>query len=79
MFDPENRENRESFFEQRKLSKRVESEIYRALENKKEFFSDIITCPNKTCKTPVSVNLQQDKAVLLCPNCGWTKIISIKN
>ncbi len=75
MFNPEYRENRESMFESRKLTKKVESEIRRTLEQKKEKFSDLVMCPVKSCGTPVTVKIKQQEALLTCPNCGWKMVV----
>lgn len=76
MFASEFKENRESMFESRKFTQDIEAEIQRALKNKKERFPDIITCPIQTCGTPVTVELKDDEAVLRCPHCGWSTVIS---
>ncbi|TAK04117.1 hypothetical protein EPO34_03115 [Patescibacteria group bacterium] len=75
VFAPEFRENRESMFEARKLSKNIEQEVQRALQQKKERFPDIVSCPIRSCGTPVRIEMRGDEAVLVCPNCGWQTTI----
>lgn len=78
MFAPEFRENRESMFEQRKLTKKIETEIRRTLEQKKEHFVDLVMCPKKSCGTPLTVEIKDQEALLTCSNCGWKTVIALK-
>ncbi|OGL66986.1 hypothetical protein A2856_00630 [Candidatus Uhrbacteria bacterium RIFCSPHIGHO2_01_FULL_63_20] len=75
VFAPESREKGESGFEARNLSKKIEQDVKRAIQQKKERFLDIVSCPIQSCGTPVRIEMRGDEAVLVCPNCGWRTTI----
>lgn len=60
VFNPEFREERESFFEAKHFSPDFEKRLLTALDQGKETFPDIVLCPNKSCG---------------CPSCGWEQIL----
>ena len=72
---PEQREQTELYREKREFSSILEKKIKDRLAQNQENFSDIITCPNKSCGNPVKVNNEKEYFNLVCGNCGWSKRI----
>jgi hypothetical protein len=76
MADPESREQFESFYEKRRYSDSVERAVLRRLQSGHENFPDPVACPVSTCRTPLQIAVTSVAINLLCPNCGWHKIVS---
>ncbi|MBU0614297.1 hypothetical protein KJ766_03395 [Patescibacteria group bacterium] len=75
VLDPEYREQRESFFEQKRFSPEAKKKLLKALNSGKETFADIIQCPNEFCQNPLKVEVKKDSIRVSCTNCGWEQII----
>ena len=75
VFNPELREERESFFEAKKFSADFEKRLLTALDQKRESFPDIILCPNRSCGCPVKVQFLSDRVQVSCFRCGWEQIL----
>jgi len=74
-FNPEARESKEKYYEFSKFSENMEKKLLEVLKANREVFPDLVTCPKQSCRTPVTVNIKKEFIELLCPKCGWSKII----
>ncbi|MFH1046859.1 MAG: hypothetical protein V1738_01025 [Patescibacteria group bacterium] len=70
-----NRENKELYWEKRRLSERIEHDLLGRLESGKETMPDMITCPNESCRYPLTVKFFADWVELSCQNCEYRQII----
>jgi len=75
MLAPEQRERTELYREKREFSPIMEKQIVDRLAQGQETFPDIITCPTKSCRNPLTVKNEKEYLDLACGNCGWTKRI----
>ncbi|NQV90302.1 hypothetical protein HQ487_02740 [Candidatus Uhrbacteria bacterium] len=75
IFNPENREDRESLFEAKKFSPEFEKRLLTALEKKRESFPDVILCPNGSCGCPMKVQFLENAVRVWCVQCGWEQIL----
>ncbi|MEK7620334.1 MAG: hypothetical protein AAB413_03810 [Patescibacteria group bacterium] len=75
VFNPELREERESFFEAKHFSPDFEKRLLKALDQGKETFPDIVLCPNKSCGCPLKVQFLEDAVRAWCPQCGWEQLL----
>ena len=73
--DYESREDKESYFEHNHFSEHIESTLKKILKNGAEVYPDIVTCPIASCRNPVKIEIRSDEVELVCPNCGWHKIV----
>jgi len=73
--NPEFREEREWDFEKRRLAPEMEKRLRKALESKKGVFADIVLCPNRSCGTPLKVEILEDVVQVSCSACGFTRLI----
>ncbi|MFH1712553.1 MAG: hypothetical protein ABH846_04965 [Patescibacteria group bacterium] len=78
LFAPEQREDVERYREKQKYSDVIEHKIVDRLAAGQEKFPDIITCPNDSCRSPVKVEVLDDEFRVICPNCGWQKVVKRK-
>lgn len=69
------RERKESYFEKRRLSENMERDLLRALEIGRDSVPDTISCPNKSCRSPLQVRFLEDRVELACPNCEFRQIL----
>jgi len=72
---PEQRERSELYREKREFSPLMEKQILERMGKGKERFPDIITCPKRSCRSPIKVNVEVEHVDLVCPLCGWKKRI----
>lgn len=75
LFDPEQKEHRETRYEKNKFSREKEKMLLKALDEGKETFPDIVQCPIQKCGNPLNIQKRADSLVLRCKNCGWESVL----
>jgi len=74
MISPEIREEKERYRESNMLNEKLEKKILDKIR-KKESYSDVVFCPNKSCGVPVKIINSHDVIILKCSMCGFEKKI----
>lgn len=76
VFNPELREERESFFEAKHFSADFEKRLLKAFDEGKEAFPDVVLCPNKLCGCPLKIQFLEDAVRAWCPQCGCEQLLN---
>ncbi|MDP2631481.1 MAG: hypothetical protein Q8P30_01790 [Candidatus Uhrbacteria bacterium] len=75
MTNPEYKEKTEKYRKQNEYTLEIEEKILDKLSRGIDRYSDIVTCPNRSCGVPVKVDIEEKLITLTCSSCGWTHIV----
>ncbi len=69
------REDLERYYESRELSQKTEEDLREKMAKGRDFYSDLVLCPNNKCRNQLKIDFHEDFWELFCSNCGFNQRI----